>query len=164
MGFGKAFGFSLLAYIGLNFLFVIIANTTSGTLNGLFNAITANPLLLLFMLFGAITEPPSTVAEGIYLEINSGTLDPASLILLIGALISALIASIIAGKFGENKGGSFGGWFATSIVSAIAIIILIALDNALLPFLEIYEVLIAGVIIGLLFSCFALLFTKTEYY
>ena len=40
MGFGKAFGFSLLAYAGLNFLFVIIAATIDNTLNVLFDSIT----------------------------------------------------------------------------------------------------------------------------
>ena len=107
MGFGKAFGFGLLAFIGLNFLFVIISFTISGDLNQLFADIGANPLILLLIMFGPIANLPGTVFTSIYTNLASG----------------------------------------------------ITVTGSTVPLLIIY-----GVVNGIFYGCFALLFAKTEYY
>ncbi|MHA1234605.1 MAG: hypothetical protein ACTSQL_05915, partial [Promethearchaeota archaeon] len=72
MGLGKALGFSLLAYIGLNFLFVIISETISGDLNTLFSDITSDPLIILLIFFGPIISVPSSAIFGLYTQIAFG--------------------------------------------------------------------------------------------
>ena len=130
MGFGKSFGFSLLTYIGMNFLFVIIAYTVSNDLNTLFSDITANPFIILLVLCGPIINFPGTVILGIYNGIM-GPLVPDLLIQLVGYFVSPFIAAIVAGRVGDKNGASFGGWILTSILCAAAIGLLIFLKITL---------------------------------
>ncbi|MFW9782223.1 MAG: hypothetical protein ACFFFB_08080 [Candidatus Heimdallarchaeota archaeon] len=158
MGFGKAFGFSLLAYIGLNFLFVIITNTITGELNTLFGDIAANPLILFIILLGPVTETPTLV----YVSIISGPFDAGVIVEYIGYIAAPLVAAIIAGKVGDNKAGSFLGWFITTILMAIILIMLVIFS--ILVGMTTFEVLILAAINGIFYGTFALLFTTTEYY
>ena len=163
MGFGKAFGFSLLAYVGLNFLFIIISYTVSGDLNTIFSSITSDPLILLLILFGPIVYFPGEVFQLIVMQIEFGfTAD--LLILYIGYIISPFVASLVAGRMGENKGGSFGGWFLTSIASAVAMAVFGFISVPSASTTTLILVLINGIVNGIFYGCFALLFTKTEYY
>jgi hypothetical protein len=170
MGFGKAFGFSLLAYIGLNFLFVIIAYTINGALNTLFSDITADYYILVLILCGPIVNFPGIVITDIYLGIV-GPLVPDALILDVGYFVSPFIAAIVAGRVGEKKGASFGGWFLTAIISAVAIGILVFLSPLTLGYYGLptditvlVPAIIGGVTTGIFYGAFALMFTKTEYY
>ena len=170
MGFGKSFGFSLLTYIGLNFLFVIIAETISGDLNDVFNVITADPFIIVLILFGPIINFPGIVFRSIFFEVT-GPLRPDVLIELIGYIVSLFIAAIVAGRVGGKKGASFGGFLLTTVVSAIAISALVYLSPAtlmgyMLPADMTTIVLssIGGITNGVLYGAFALLFTKTEMY
>lgn len=172
MGFGKAFGFSLLTFVSLNFLFVIITYTISGGLNSLFADISGDYLLILIILFQPVANFPSIVLSTIY----SSTISigfTAGLIQLIGFFVSPFLGALIAGRTGEKKGGSFGGWLLTSMISAIALGILIYLSpTTLTSFLGIVVdpvdtlvfFLLGGLVMGIFYGCFALLFTKTEYY
>ncbi|MGB5912699.1 MAG: hypothetical protein WBH31_16015 [Promethearchaeia archaeon] len=178
MGFGKAFGFSLLAYIGLNFLFLIIALTISGDLNLLFQDISSQPLILFVLFLGPIYFFPGLNISGIYLSISLGA--PAEiLILAIGSVVSPFVASIIAGKMGENKAGSFGGWFLTGILCSIILGIFAFIEPLALTYygsIYMYGIpvidptstfiisILSGAVSGVFYGAFALLFTKTEYY
>ena len=172
MGLGKALGFSLLALIGLNFLFVIIAETISGNLNILFSNIGSNPLIILLIFFGPFINMPGSVFSSIYLQISSGMI-VSSLIQSIGFIVSPFVASIIAGRTGENKGGSFGGWMITAIISAVALGILAFISPATLlyygilvvdPIVTLIFFLMSGAVNGVFYGCFSLLFTKEEMY
>jgi hypothetical protein len=174
MGFGKAFGFSLVAFIGINFLFVIITETITGDLNTLFSDITTNPLVLLFVFFGPITYMPGQVVQLIYLSISGGVYDInfiGLLLTLVGSIIAPFIASLIAGKTGENKLGSLGGWFLTAIVSGLAIGLLVFIFPAILsyyglpPTIDTFVLsLLSGVVNGIFYGTFALIFTSIEPY
>ncbi|MEJ2294080.1 MAG: hypothetical protein P8Y23_04870 [Candidatus Lokiarchaeota archaeon] len=174
MGFGKAFGFSLIAFVGINFLFVIITKTITGDLNNLFSVITTNPLVLLFIFFGPIISMPGTVINSMYVSIASGVYDTAfigTIITFIGYIVSPFIASLIAGKTGENKGGSLGGWFLTAIISSLAIGLLVFINPLVLSLyglstgIETFVFsLLGGVVNGIFYGMFALLFTRIEPY
>ena len=175
MGLGKSFGFSLIAFIGINFLFVIITETITGDLNTLFSEITSNPLVLFFVFFGPIIFMPGEVVHLMYGSIATGPYDAdfiGLIIALIGYIVAPLIASLIAGKVGENKIGSLGGWFLTAIVSSLAIGLLVFLNDPLLlayyglvPTIDTFALsLLSGVINGIFYGTFALLFASIEPY
>ena len=170
MGFGKSFGFSLLTYIGMNFLFIIIAYTVSNDLNTLFSDITANPFIILLVLCGPIINFPGTVILGIYNGIM-GPLVPDLLIQLVGYFVSPFIAAIVAGRVGDKNGASFGGWILTCILCALAIGLLVYFSPTTLTnygLVATNETLVialfGGITNGIFYGAFALLFTKTEYY
>ena len=172
MGLGKALGFSLLALIGLNFLFVIIAETISGNLNVLFSNIGSDPLIIMLIFFGPIINMPGSVFISIYDQISLGTIGPM-LIQYIGFIVSPFVASLIAGRTGENKGGSFGGWMITAIISAVALGILAFISLTTLtnygitetdPIVVLISFLMSGAVNGVFYGCFSLLFTKEEMY
>ncbi len=172
MGFGKAFGFSLLAYIGLNFLFLIIAFTINGALNLLFQDISSQPLIIFVLFLGPIYFFPGLNIAGIYSSIALGA-TPDVIVLAIGSVVSPFVASIIAGKMGENKVGSFGGWFAASMICSIILGIFAFIESSVLTYYGIPVVdptstfiisIMSGAVSGVFYGAFALLFTKTEYY
>ncbi len=170
MGFGKSFGFSLLTYIGLNFLFVIIVETISGDLNTTFSVISADPFIIILILFGPITNTPGMVFNGIILQLT-GILGLDVLIGFIGNIVSLFIAAIVAGRVGENKGASFGGFLLTAFVSVLAISALVYLSPATLTayslppnMTTIALASVGGITNGIFYGAFALLFTKTEMY
>ncbi len=169
MGLGKALGFSLLAYIGLNFLFIIISYTISGDLNTLFSNITSNPLIILLIFFGPIRYVPSSEIFTLYGQISLGTFD-ATLIQTIGFIVTPFIASIVAGRTGGSKGASFGGWMITCLISSSALGVLGFISPITLGIPAagavtfLIMVIISGAINGVFYGCFALLFTKTEMY
>ena len=170
MGFGKSFGFSLLTYVGMNFLFVVIAYTVSGDLNTLFSDITANPFIILLVLCGPITNFPGTVILGIYNGII-GPIVPDLLIQLVGYIVSPFIAAVVAGRVGDKNGASFGGWILTCILCAVAVGLLVYLSPTTLAYYGLVAstetfivAMIGGITNGIFYGAFALLFTKTEYY
>ena len=172
MGLGKALGFSLLAYIGLNFLFVIISETISGDLNVLFSDITSDPLIIVLIFFGPITMVPSTAIYGLYTQISLGMID-ASLIQTIGLIVTPFVASIVAGRTGGSKGASFGGWMITCLIGSSAIGVLVFINPGTLlyygilvsnPIMLLIVFFISAAITGIFYGSFALLFTKTEMY
>jgi hypothetical protein len=172
MGLGKALGFSLLALIGLNFLFVIITETITGNLNPLFIDISSDPLIILLIFFGPLISLPGYVFSSIFAQISSGMISPM-LIQSIGFIVSPFVASLIAGRMGENKGGSFGGWMITAMISAVVLGILAFISPVTLayygipvidPLFVLISFLISGAVNGVFYGCFSLLFTKEEMY
>ena len=172
MGLGKALGFSLLAYIGLNFLFIIISETISGNLNLLFSDITSNPLIIMLIFFGPITSVPSSAIFSLYTQISLGMID-ATLIQTIGLIVTPFVASIVAGRTGGSKGASFGGWMITCLISSSALVVLAFINPATLlyygimvidPVMLIIIFSLTATITGIFYGTFALLFTKTEMY
>ena len=172
LGLGKALGFSLLAYIGLNFLFIIISYTISTELNTLFSDITSNPLIILLIFFGPITSVPSSAIFTWYTQISLGMFD-ASLIQTIGLIVTPFLAALVAGRTGNNKGASFGGWMITCLISSSALGVLAFINPSTLlyygimvldPVMLLITLSISAAINGVFYGCFALLFTKTEMY
>ena len=163
IGLGKALGFSLLAFIGLNFLFIIIAYTISGDLNSLFSTISSNPLTIITILFAPISYMPGTVITGISTSISLGMPDLAALIQFIGFIVSPFVAALVAGRTGGGKGGSFGGWMLAALIGATAVAVFSYIQLAA-PILVIIGIMLSGAVNGVFYGCFALLFTKTEMY
>jgi len=172
LGLGKALGFSLLAYIGLNFLFVIISETISGDLNTLFSNITSDPLIILLIFFGPITIMPGTVVNSLYVKIAFGTFD-VSLISTIGLIVTPFVASIVAGRTGGSKGASFGGWMIACLIGSSALAVLAFINPITLlyygivvvnPIILLIAISVSAAVNGVFYGCFALLFTKTEMY
>ena len=172
MGLGKALGFSLLAYIGLNFLFVIISETISGDLNTLFSNISSDPLIILLIFFGPITIMPGTVVDTLYTQIAYGMFD-ASLISTIGLIVTPFVAAIVAGRTGGSKGASFGGWMIACLIGSSALGVLAFINPLTLlyygiivsdPLILLIVISISAAVNGVFYGCFALLFTKTEMY
>jgi len=172
LGLGKALGFSLLAYVGLNFLFVIISRTINNNLNTLFSDITSNPLIIVLIFFGPITMVPSGAIFALYAQISLGFID-ASLIGIIGLIVTPFVASLVAGRTGDSKGGSFGGWMLTCLIGSSAIGVLAFINPGALLYYGIVvsnllflliTISISAAINGVFYGAFALLFSKNEMY
>lgn len=172
MVFVKSFLLSLVAYVGINFLFLIIASLINGTLNSLFSVLGAAPLMILYYLFGPITVFPSSSIAAI---VNFSPFVLSILIGGLGYLIAPLLAAILSGVFGESKGEAFGGWLLTAAISAGMIILALFLSPTVEGILSlryltssqitiIIYVLISFFINFVGFGFFALLVCKTEYY
>lgn len=164
IGLGKALGFSLLTFIGLNFLFIIIAETFSEAgLEPLFTAISSDPLIIITILFAPINYMPGNVIMSLYAQISFGVID-ITLIRTIGFLVSPFVAALVAGLTGESKGGSFGGWMITALIGSAAWGVLAFVYLNPNPIVLLIGYLINGAVYGIFYGCFALLFTKTEMY
>ena len=61
MGFGKAFLFSIVALVGLNFIFTIVYYAFGPGFNSLFATIESAPLMILYYLFGSIVSTPYVI-------------------------------------------------------------------------------------------------------
>ncbi len=169
MSFAKAFGLSLIAFIALNAVFFLIGHALLGTLDSFFDSLATSPYIIRSLLFGPLAGNfPSIIVATITLWIGGFTVEPGSVILLVGYIIAPLIAAILSGRFGENKTQSFGGWFLTAIVSVLIILIWIVIDvgEALTPEgIAVFVVTYIGIglIYGLMFGSISLLVAKEEY-
>ena len=185
MGVGKSFLLSLVAFVGLNFIFVILyflidLGQPDAGFDNLMDAIQNTPLMIGFYLFGPITSTPS-------LNLNQAIIQPLFppgeimyLIRGLGFMIAPLIAAILAGRFAESKLQGFAGWLLTVVVSAATTIAIVFVEDSLgfssfqgtlltlygwVGFEEILVyVLISAVINIIFYGFFALLASKTEYY
>ncbi|MFX0080476.1 MAG: hypothetical protein ACFE94_01860 [Candidatus Hodarchaeota archaeon] len=190
MGFGKSFLLSLVAFVGLNFIFVILyfaIDQDSGGFDSLMTTIEDAPLMIIFYLFGSVASTPFINLDGAIAQpLFNG--DTAFLILSLGYLAAPIIAAILAGKFAESKFQGFTGWMLTVIVSTVTVVVGVFLSQTMLNTLKsstyfVYfntyfpSLLLSGgfeeVLIYLIISCvvnigfysfFAFLLSKTEYY
>ncbi|MFX0037737.1 MAG: hypothetical protein ACFFCY_00505 [Promethearchaeota archaeon] len=174
MGFGKAFLFCILAFVGLNFIFTIIYYAIGPGFDSLFSTIQNAPLMILYYLFGSIISTPSNIFNWtIYEPFISSDLN--NLILGLGHLAAPLVAAILTGRFGESKIQSFGGWLLTAAISTTSVIIAAWLspttETALINtygWISGDEILILAIIscvINIFFyGFFALVLSKEEYY
>ncbi|MFX1571937.1 MAG: hypothetical protein ACFFB0_04260 [Promethearchaeota archaeon] len=174
MGFGKAFLLSLVAFIGINFIFTIIYFLLLEDFDTLFSTIAGDPLMILYYLFGSILSIPFYNLKWLVIDpLLNNNMD--NLILGLGFLVAPLIAAILAGNFGESKSQCFSGWLLTALVSSIATIIGALLSQTFRTTIETtYEwSTILSIIAFTALSClinivfysfFALAIFKTEYY
>ncbi|KKL64801.1 hypothetical protein LCGC14_2161350 [marine sediment metagenome] len=180
MGFGKAFLLSLVAFVGLNFIFSILYFVIVVDFDTLMTQIESAPLTIIYYLFGSITGVPSTNMDWAIIQplFNDNT---DLLLIGLGYLVAPIIAGILAGRFAESKLQGFLGWLLTAVVSTVAIIIGVFLSPTLETALNLGAEGIPAygwigfdvILIYLLISCivniigygfFALLASKTEYY
>jgi hypothetical protein len=180
MGFGKTFSLSLVAFIGLNFIFSIIYLALGPGFDELLNRFNPSspqyaPLMIIYYLFGSIASIPS-------INLNWAIVLPLFppnvmdfLITGLGFLVAPLIASILAGKFAESKLQGFAGWLLTVVISATAVIIGAFLSPTFsttltnlygwVGFEMILVFMAISCIVNIIFyGFFALLVSKTEYY
>ncbi len=173
MGFGKAFLFSLIAFVGINFIFTMIYFAFTD-FSQLISIIQNYPLMILYYLFGSVISAPSaifnwTIAEPFLLS------NMDMLIFGLGHLIAPLIAAILAGRFGESKIQSFGGWLLTAVVSTASVIVAVWLSPytagtliAIYLWASTDVILVLAIISCLInivfYGFFALLLSKEEYY
>jgi hypothetical protein len=180
MGFGKSFLLSLVAFVGLNFIFTILyflidVGQPDAGLDTLMDNIQNAPLMIIYYLFGSVTSVPSknldwAIVQPLFNE------DTTYLVLSLGYLAAPIIAAILAGKFAESKFQGFAGWMLTVIVSTVAVVIGVLLSPTLeLEFEDPFYVwtgfeliliyLVISCVVNIVFySFFALLVSKTEYY
>ncbi|MHA2392858.1 MAG: hypothetical protein ACXAEX_13000 [Promethearchaeota archaeon] len=177
MGFGKSFLLSLVAFVGLNFIFTILYYSLSPAgFNGLMTEIQNAPLMIIYYLFGSIASVPSNILNWVIVDplLNSTM---TYLIMGLGFLVAPLVSAILAGRLAESKFQGFLGWLITVIVSTIAVIIgtipgfsgtFVTTLNTLYGWsgFEVTMILliISAVVNIVFYGFFALLLSKTEYY
>ncbi|MHA2269377.1 MAG: hypothetical protein ACXAB8_16380, partial [Promethearchaeota archaeon] len=121
MSFGKSFLLSLVAFVGLNFIFTILYYSLGAGFGALMSEIQTAPLMILYYLFGSIASVPSNILGWVLLEpFSTGVM--TNLIMGLGFLVAPLIAAILAGKLAESKFQGFSGWLLTVIISTVAVI------------------------------------------
>ncbi len=188
MGFGKTFLLSLVAFVGLNFIFSILYLALGPGFGELLNRFNPSspqyaPLMIIYYLFGSIASIPSIILNWVIILpiFPPNVMD--FLIVGLGFLIAPLIAAILAGKFAESKFQGFAGWLLTAVISTVAVIIgafLSPIFQGTLTTLYgpawstiVITITVEVMIIFLVISCivniifygfFALLVSKTEYY
>lgn len=179
MGIGKSFLISLVAFVGLNFVFTILYYALEPVLGFevLINEIQNAPLMIVYYLFGSIASIPSSMLNWIIVDPLLSYTALTYLIMGLGFIVAPLIAAILAGRLGEGKYQGFVGWLLTVIVSAVAVIIgiipgfsttFVSTLTSLYGWSGFNVMLISlGVtcIVNMIFyGFFALLVSKTEYY
>lgn len=155
MSFAKAFGFSILAFIGLNTIFFLMANLVMGSLGFYFQALALQPLLIFQMLLGPIiaAQFPLQMTSTFTGWVMGVPIIPGSLILFIGYIVASILAAFLSGRFGENKIQAFMGWFATTMIVAIIVAIGGAIELVMLGFPSLIAAQVIGAIsIGLTYG------------
>jgi hypothetical protein len=186
MGFGKSFSLSLVAFVGLNFIFTILyflidVGQPDAGFDVLMDNIQDDPLMIIYYLFGSVTSVPSNNLDWAIFQPLFNE-ESAYLIFSLGYLAAPIIAAILAGKFAESKFQGFAGWMLTVIISTVAVVIGVFLNQTLEseftnPFYAFFiwpsPITVESILIYLVISCivnivfysfFALLVSKTEYY
>ncbi|MFX1455324.1 MAG: hypothetical protein ACFFDB_08090 [Promethearchaeota archaeon] len=184
MTFGKTFVLSLVAFVGLNFIFSILYLALGpgfGLLLDRFNPSSPDyaPLMLLYYFFGSVAALPSVILNWVLILPILPPNDISLLVIGLGFLIAPLIAAILAGKFAESKLQGFAGWSLTVILSTVAVLIGLFLSPAVentitllypqpvlpLSFEAVLIYVVISCVINIVFyGFFALLVSKTEYY
>jgi hypothetical protein len=173
MGFGKAFLFSILAFVGINFIFTIIYFAFGPGIDILFFVIQNYPLMIIYYLVGPIISTPSNIFNWTIAEpFLNNTMD--NLIFGLGFIAALLIAAILAGRFGESKIQSFGAWLLTAVISTALVIIGASFDLTFQGALLLtYGWVLDDILVLAIISCliniifygfFAVLLSKIEYY
>ncbi len=169
MAFAKSFMFSLIAFIGLNVVFLLLAYLVSGHFD-LFMASFQTDFLgtLNMLLFGPIASPigsPGLIFVVIGTAIAmGGTIPTFQIILYIGYFVAPIIGAFLSGFFAENRKEAFSGWFLTAMICTILAIVLgiMAVLSVITPTTEyiignIVIYLGVGLTVGLFYGCIALL-------
>ena len=159
----RAFIFSLIVVIALNFLFYIIGYSILGTLDIQFTRASSHPTYIVLWLTYPYTWFPWE------LIIDAMTRDPSIhiglIIMDIGLVASLAVGSIVAAIFGGDFSKSLGGWVLTSLTCVAALFIIVIIDSFNLSWIcwpcELGEamvyILVVGVVNLLIFSGITLL-------
>jgi hypothetical protein len=156
---GRAFLFSLVAFVLINLLFLIIYYYIAPIIDisDLFDLFANYPGMIIQRLF----QPLRWFPWDFFIQ----NVDTAARVLYIGEFLSLIIASIIAGLAGGDMKNAIVGWILTMIFSIVIFIITFFLGSSYLVFycgscdlLEaIITVTIKGIVHILIFGCITLL-------
>ena len=156
MGFGKAFGFSILAFIGLNFAFFLLAYGIEGLLMPYFASIAAYPSQILGLLLGPIVwgQFPLIMTSEFVSWFSGGPIAAGDIILFIGFIVAPVIAAFLAGRFGENKIQTFFAWFTTVMICAAVVAIWGSIEMAMMgaPLFMILTQIFGAISVGLVYA------------
>jgi hypothetical protein len=156
----RAFLFSLLVFLVLNFLFFIVGYSIAGLIDLPLDRIANHPTHSIYLLTYPCRFFPWNIIE-YFLSSSS----PGLKILYLGGFISFVVAAIVAGLMGGDIGKSFGGWILTSLCYTGLFIFMITIDSFNLDYIcfactyteAVVEVLIACIVNMLIFSALVLL-------
>ncbi len=168
MSLGKAFGFSLLAFIGVNAAFFLLAYGVGGILIAYFQGLATNPSGIIYMFVGPIMSAggpqfPALMYTQFTIWITGGLVIPGELILFIGYIVAPFLAAFLSGRFGEDKKEMFLGYFLTIMIVAIVVMIFVIIEGILfsvaIPLLiaTAFGPIAVGLVYALAFGCIALL-------
>ena len=157
---GRAFIFSLIAFVLVGFIFVIIEYSIGDAIDNLFGLFTDYPGTIIQWLLRPVRYFPWDIINE-FLE----TSYISTKTWYVGMFLSLIIASIIAGLTGGEVKNAFGGWALTMIFSIIMYIIPLSLGgqytNNTCGLCTSQEAIIMVIIIGivhlLIFGCITLL-------
>jgi len=168
MSFVKAFGFSLIAFIGLNIVFFLIGYGIQGLLGSYFAAVASSPSLITLMILGPIASSqfPALLISQVTAWVMGFPIVFADVFLFIGFIVSPLVAAILSGRFGEKKTEAFGGWFTTVMIISLIVMIWTAIEISLLSvpaeiiIAQILLIIGLGLTYGFGYGCISLLIAK----
>ncbi len=177
MGFGKAFLLSLVIFIAINFGIALVIALLGDGISSFFDSLTDMEQLGA-NLFGTIKGTPYEGMKN--LLVNSLSLAQESesdpILPLIAFIAAPLVAAIIAGVSAEGKGQAFGAWFLVAMIAAGVILVLevflnetmrdlvLGLDTLDMISYILLNYLLAALVNGFFYGCFALLTCKSEFY
>lgn len=142
---GRAFLFSLLVFLVLNFIFYILTYSIADMLAAVFNPIAAHPTHSIYLLIYPSQYFPWQLIEYF---IASGSL--AFKLLYLGGFISFIVAAIVAGLMGDSLRQSLGGWFITASCYILLFIAILSIDQFNLNYVSFTATLVDGIVIVLI--------------
>ena len=151
----RAFIFSLLVFLALNFLFFIIGYASTDTLDLPLGRIADYPSHSIYVITYPVRYFPWELIERF-----TSVLALGFKIMYLGGLISFLIAALIAGLMGGSIGNAFIGWLITSGCFILLMIFMITVEPFNLNWIcigctleeGIVKVLITGLVNTLIFG------------
>jgi len=169
MSYGKAFGFSILAFIGLNIIFFLVGYGVDGVLLLYFESVAASPAFILFLFLGpilALTGPqfPYLMTQQFNFWVTGVfSPTPGTIILFIGYIVAPVLAAFLSGRFGETKLEAFFGWFITAMLCALTYMIADIIGGIILGapweilFMSVTTSIAIGLVYGMAYGSIAIL-------
>jgi len=166
MSFAKVFTISLVSIMVLNFIVLTITYAIAFGFDSLIGSITADPIFILFMLFGSIGKSIWLTINGLIISLDPFWLD--LFITNIGSILAPLIAAVIIGRFSDKRVWSLAGFFLASMIGMIICIVLvyysftyqIAIGGSIIVENAVVSTIIGSIINGLIYGFIAYLATK----
>ena len=166
MSIGKAFGISLVTFLGLNMGFFVLYYLLDGTLVTRFTQIASDPYIIFefvgFAMFNclSVSMGPSFPFTSIVTLSFSGISDVmtflTNLVLFIGLIVPPLIASVIAGIFVSDRKEGALSWFLTSMIMAIIAFMgfLLIFIAGSITLMTLIRLLVVALVLGVMFTAF----------
>jgi hypothetical protein len=157
----RAFLFSLLVFLALNFLFYIITYSVADLFDLLINNISDHPSHGIYL----TTYPTHYFPWELFERFAETSTTSAFKIYWLGGFISFVLAAIVAGFMGGDLVKSLIGWFLTVVCAMIILVIVFMIDDYNLTYISftttlvdgIITVLIAGLVNALIYGVIVLL-------